>query len=102
MLITAPNEPETAKKLARALVEERLAACVNLVPDLTSVYRWQGEIVEDGEILLIVKTTEARLEALMARVPELHPYEVPEILALEVEDGHPPYLAWLKESTSFS
>ena len=102
VLITAPNEPETAKKLARALVEERLAACVNLVPGLTSVYRWQGEIIEDGEILLIAKTTEARLAALMARVPELHPYEVPEILALEVKDGHPPYLAWLKESTSFS
>ena len=102
VLITAPNDPETAKRLARTLVEERLAACVNLVPGLTSVYRWKGEVVEDAEVLLIAKTTEDRLPELMTRVPELHPYEVPEVLALEVGAGHPPYLEWVRASTAFS
>ena len=102
VLITAPADGEAAAKLARALVEERLAACVNRVPGLVSTYWWQGEIEEGREELLIAKTSEDRLEALLKRVPELHPYSVPEVLALPVEKGHPPYLEWLFAETRFS
>jgi len=102
VFITAPADGEAAAKLARALVEERLAACVNRVPGLVSTYWWQGKIEEDREELLIAKTSEDRLEALLKRVPELHPYSVPEVLALPVEKGHPPYLEWLFTETQFS
>lgn len=98
VLITAPSE-EVALKIARALVEERLAACVNLVPGLTSVYRWQGEVVEDKEVLLIVKTTTFAFPKLKERVLSLHPYTVPEIIALPIAEGHGPYLAWLRANT---
>lgn len=98
VLITVPTE-EKAREIARALVEERLAACVNILPGLTSVYRWQGEVVEDQELLLVVKTTTFRFPALKERVLSLHPYSVPEILALPVAEGHRAYLDWLREST---
>lgn len=94
--ITFPDE-ETARRVARALVEERLAACVNLVPGVRSIYSWKGAVSEDAEILGVAKTTAARFEALRARVAALHPYEVPEVIALPIEAGHAPYLAWLRE-----
>jgi periplasmic divalent cation tolerance protein len=94
ILITAPDE-DTASGLARGLVEERLAACVNLVPGLRSIYRWQGAIEDEAEWLLIAKTTEARVEALRAHVVAHHPYEVPEVVALPVLAGHAPYLDWV-------
>uniref|UniRef100_A0A7C6E343 Divalent-cation tolerance protein CutA n=1 Tax=Thermus tengchongensis TaxID=1214928 RepID=A0A7C6E343_9DEIN len=97
VLITAPSE-EVGRTLARALVEERLAACVNLVPGLTSVYRWQGEVVEDREVLLIVKTTTFAFPRLRERVLSLPPYTVPEIVALPIAEGHGPYLDWLREN----
>jgi periplasmic divalent cation tolerance protein len=97
VLITAPNQ-EVAKTIARALVEERLAACVNLVPGLTSIYRWQGEVVEDQEVLLIVKTTTFAFPRLKERVLALHPYTVPEIIALPIAEGHGTYLSWLREN----
>ena len=97
VFVTAPDEA-TARGIASALVEERLAACVNVVPGLTSIYRWEGRVVEDAEALLIVKTTEEALGALEARVRELHPYEVPEVVAVPVEGGSEHYLAWVKES----
>jgi periplasmic divalent cation tolerance protein len=97
VLITAPNQ-EVAKTIARALVEERLAACVNLVPGLTSIYRWQGEVVEDQEVLLIVKTTTFAFPRLKERVLALHPYTVPEIIALPIAEGHGAYLSWLQEN----
>jgi len=100
VLVTAP--PDAGRELARKLVEERLAACVNQVPGIRSVYRWEGKLEEDEEVLLLIKTTGERLEALMKRVPELHPYRVPEVLALPVAQGHPPYLAWLAEATRIS
>jgi periplasmic divalent cation tolerance protein len=99
VLVTAPSA-EQAAALARALVEERLAACGNVLPGLRSIYRWKGAVQEDGEALLLLKTTRARLEALRARVVALHPYEVPEVIALPVEAGHAPYLAWIVDSTS--
>ena len=98
LLCTCPDA-ETAAKIARALVEERLAACVNRVAGVASVYRWREEIHEDSEVLLLIKTPRDRLEALRARLVELHPYELPELIALDVVAGHVPYLDWLREQT---
>jgi len=94
VLSTFPDA-EQAAEVARVLVDEQLAACVNLVPAIRSIYRWQGAVHDDAEALAIIKTTPARYPALAARLAALHPYEVPEILALPLADGHPPYLAWL-------
>jgi len=94
VLVTAPSA-EAAAELARALVEARLAACGNVVPGLRSIYRWEGRVTEDAEALLILKTTRAAFDALRAEVLRRHPYQVPEVLALPVEAGSEPYLAWL-------
>ena len=99
-LVTAPD-PSTAERIARALVEERLAACVNLVPGLRSVYRWEGAVEEAEEVLLVVKTRSDRARALEKRVVALHPYDVPEVLRFAAAGGHAPYLDWVcKESVS--
>jgi len=98
ILCTCPNA-DSAGRIARVLVEERLAACVNRVPGLTSVYRWQGEIHEDNEVLLLIKTRRELFELLRARIIELHPYDVPEVIALEITAGHAPYLEWLRTET---
>jgi periplasmic divalent cation tolerance protein len=97
VLSTAPDAP-TAAKLARALVEERLAACVSAVPGLRSTYRWQGAVEETDEVLLVVKTTAAAAPAVAARLGELHPYEVPEVVTLAPLAAAPSYLAWLAAS----
>ncbi len=97
VLVTVPNA-ETAEKLAEALVGERLAACVNLLPEMRSIYRWKGAVERDREQLCLIKTTRVVFERLRARVVELHPYEVPEVIALPVERGHAPYLDWLTGS----
>jgi periplasmic divalent cation tolerance protein len=94
VLITAPEE-ETARRIARALVEERLAACVNLLPGVRSIYRWQGDVEEAAEVLLIAKTHAERVAALAARVQALHPYELPEVVTLPVTDGSEAYLRWV-------
>ena len=94
VLITAPDLP-AARSLGRALVEARVAACANLVPGLTSIFRWQGAIQEEAEVLLIVKTRADRLDELGRLVAEQHPYEVPELVALRPEAVAPGYLAWL-------
>jgi periplasmic divalent cation tolerance protein len=96
ILVTLP--PDRASDLARVLVEERLAGCVNIVPQMTTVYRWQGDVVVDGEALLIIKTEDDQYEALERRVAELHPYDVPEIVALPVGRALPSYLSWLQDS----
>lgn len=101
ILVTAPpNEP--AERIARELVESGLAACVNRVPGIRSVYRWEGRIHDDGEDLLIIKTGRAHAEALTARIREIHPYDVPEILVLPVSAGSPSYLAWVLAQTAVS
>ncbi|TAJ50920.1 MAG: divalent-cation tolerance protein CutA [Nevskiaceae bacterium] len=100
VLITAPAE--AAPALARALVEARLAACVNLMPGLRSVYRWQGEVCEEPETLLIAKTAGERFTALRDEVLRRHPYELPEIVAVKLDDAHPPYLQWLLSQVSDS
>lgn len=94
-LMTCPN-PETARSLAKQLLEKRLVACVNLVPQITSMYWWEDKIQEDSEVLLIAKTAAERIEQLKAVLPELHPYDVPELVVLSVEDGLPAYLNWVK------
>lgn len=98
VLVTCPS-PEKAAEIARALVEERLAACGNVVPAVRSIYRWEGKVQEDAEALLILKSARDRFEALRARVLALHPYEVPEVIALPVEAGHALYLDWIEAST---
>jgi periplasmic divalent cation tolerance protein len=94
---TAPD-PKSAEILAATLVEEHLAACVNLVPGLTSIYRWQGSVHREPECLLIIKTTATHFEALRSRLRTLHPYEVPEIIGLPISHGDPAYLQWLTEN----
>lgn len=88
-----------AEQLAGALVGERLAACINIVPGLRSVFRWQGSVQRESEVLLLIKTTRSRYPALQARLPQLHPYELPELLAVESVFGLPAYLQWVVEST---
>jgi len=87
-----------ARAIARALVEERLAACVNVLPGATSVYRWQGKVEESREVLLLIKSTTARARRLEARVKALHAYELPEVLTLKVAGGSAAYLRWLREN----
>ena len=97
VLMTAPDQ-ESAERLVRTLLEERIIACGNIVPGVTSLYWWKGVVERDTEVQIVVKTTAAEVSRLLERVPELHPYEVPEVLVLRVEDGHGPYLAWVRES----
>lgn len=94
VLVTAPTMEEAAQ-LGRALVEERLAACANLVPGLRSIYRWQDAIQDDAEVLMLIKTTAARLDRLTQRVVELHSYDTPEVVALPIVGGSTAYLQWL-------
>ncbi|AXK38627.1 divalent-cation tolerance protein CutA [Crenobacter cavernae] len=97
VLCNAPDEA-TASRLAETLVGERLAACVNLLAPCRSVYRWQGRVETASEVPMLIKTTAERYPALEARLAELHPYEVPEIVALPLSAGLPAYLAWLADS----
>jgi len=98
VLTTAPDA-EVAATLARALVEERLAACVSVLPGVRSIYRWQGEIHDDPEVLLLIKTAANCSEALAARINDLHPYELPEVVVLPVMGGSGPYLDWISTET---
>ncbi|XP_039579090.1 protein CutA 1, chloroplastic-like [Passer montanus] len=95
--VTCPNL-SVATELARALVQQRLAACVNIVPGVTSVYTWQGKLEEDSEVLLMIKTRSSRVPALSDFVRSHHPYEVPEVVALPVAQGNPPYLRWVRDA----
>ena len=93
-LCTCPDRA-TGQRIAEALVAEGLAACVNLLPGVHSVYRWHGAVEHADEVLLLAKTTRARMDALQARLLELHPYELPELLAVEAAGGLPAYLDWV-------
>ena len=99
VLVTAPD-PDTAAALARALVEERLVACVNLVPGVRSIYRWEGQVHDDAEVLLVAKTGAARCDALAARVRDLHPYDLPEVVVLPASGGSRDYLEWVIAESS--
>lgn len=101
VLSTASN-PEEAARIGRVLVEERLAACATLIPGVQSIYRWQGAVEESAETLMLLKTTPERIEALAARVHELHSYEIPEFLVLDLQSGSHRYLDWLRRSVGIS
>jgi len=94
VLTSCPDEA-TAARIARDLVESKLAACVNRIPAVHSTYRWQDQVCDEPEVLLVIKTLATQYEALEMRLKSLHPYEVPEIIALAVERGVPGYLSWL-------
>jgi periplasmic divalent cation tolerance protein len=96
---TLPPDAGDSASFARSLVEERLAACVNLLPPMESVYRWEGKIERETERQLIIKTTRERTAALWERVREMHPYEVPEFVVVPILDGNEAYLRWIGEST---
>jgi len=100
VLCTAPATGDVAAELARGLVESRLAACVNLMGPLRSFYRWQGQLQSESELQLVIKTRRPRYPELERWLTEHHPYEVPEILAVEIAAGAPAYLGWLAEQTA--
>ncbi|MCA8926195.1 MAG: divalent-cation tolerance protein CutA [Planctomycetes bacterium] len=99
VLSTAPS-PEVAAQVARELVDAELAACVNVVPGVRSIYRWQGKVHDEGELLLVIKTTPALQERLLEKLAQVHPYDVPEGLALPTQGGSPAYLRWIHEVTA--
>jgi periplasmic divalent cation tolerance protein len=97
VLCSAGSEDE-ARKIARHLVEQRLAACVNIIPGMESIYRWQGKLESSGEWLLLIKTTVERFPAVRDAIRDLHSYELPECIAISIEDGSSGYLEWIAQS----
>ena len=95
LLITTCPNIEVANNLAQTLVKNQLAACVNIIPQIQSVYEWEGEVISDTEILLLIKTRRERYVAIEQTLLEQHPYEVPELIVLPIETGLPSYLGWL-------
>jgi len=99
LVLTNLPDADSAAQIARLLVEQRLAACVNILSSCTSVYRWQGDIDTATEVPLLIKTTRARYPALQSALAAAHPYELPEIIAVPVHDGLPAYLGWVADET---
>ncbi len=99
VLVTAPSTDKAAE-LARTLVEEQLAACGNIVPGVRSIFRWDGAVQREAEVLIVLKTVAARIPAVLDRVPELHPYAVPEVLVVPIEAGHGAYLDWVRRESA--
>jgi periplasmic divalent cation tolerance protein len=100
LVLTTVGESTDIDGLAATLVDERLAACVNVLPAMDSIYRWQGRVERDRERQVVIKTTAARVTALRERLLQLHPYEVPELLVLAVTDGAQSYLDWVRAETA--
>jgi periplasmic divalent cation tolerance protein len=98
IFITASSSEE-AQKIATALVEEKLVACVNIIPQIKSVYWWEGKVCQDDEVMLISKTKQSLFSTLMNRVKALHSYEVPEIISFPISEGSPEYLSWIENVT---
>ena len=98
IVLSTAGSQEEARKLAHHLVEHQLAACVNIVPQIESIYRWQGKVESSQEWLLLIKTTAERFPAVRDAIRELHSYDLPECVALTIEDGSPDYLKWLGDS----
>jgi periplasmic divalent cation tolerance protein len=101
VLCTVPDL-DTAEEMANILIADNLAACVNIIPGITSVYRWEDRIEQSDELLLLVKSGATAYKALQAKIVDLHPYELPEIIAVPIQDGLPAYLNWLKQSLETS
>lgn len=101
ILCTCPDRT-TAERIAETVVSERLAACVNIAPGLTSIYRWEGQVQREAELLLLIKTRQAVYPQLEARIRELHPYQVPELIALPIQTGSAAYLNWITDNTGAS
>jgi periplasmic divalent cation tolerance protein len=99
LVLTTLPSAEAAAELAKAVVGEKLAACANLLPAVRSIYRWQGRVQDESEVLVLFKTRQEHFERLKARLLELHPYEIPEVLAVPVEQGYQAYLDWLAQET---
>ncbi|XP_056607530.1 protein CutA homolog isoform X2 [Triplophysa dalaica] len=95
--VTCPNDT-VAKELARGIVERKLAACVNIIPKIISVYEWHGKIEEDSEVLLMIKTRSSKVSVLAEYVRSNHPYEVAEVISLPIDQGNPPYLKWISDT----
>ena len=98
--LSTASSQEEAERIAHTLVERRLAACVNLIPNLTSIYRWQGAVESQSEVLLLIKTSTPCLPALEAALHELHSYQVPEFIVMSIESGSTAYLEWLAASVA--
>jgi len=98
LVLTTASSKEEARRLAKTLVERRLAACVNIVPNINSIYRWKEKVEESQEFLLLIKTTKAAIPKLRDAIQELHSYEVPECIVLPIEGGSETYLNWIDES----
>ena len=99
VLTTLPTEVETAD-FAKTLIDDRLAACVSVHPEIKSFYTWQSQLMEESEQQILIKTTANRIKELQSRILELHPYKIPELLVIPITDGSEPYLEWIKECTS--
>ena len=98
LILSTINDYEKARDISKKLLEDKLIACSNIVPKITSVYCWKGEICEDGECLMLMKSRRSVFDNIKARISELHPYEVPEIIAIDITDGTSDYLNWIKQS----
>ena len=98
IVLSTAGSADEARKIALHLVEHGLAACVNIVPHIESIYRWQGKMESSGEWLLLIKTSATRFPAVLAAIQKLHSYELPECIALNIEDGSPEYMDWLESS----
>jgi periplasmic divalent cation tolerance protein len=99
LILVTMGSQEEAERMARALVDSRLAACVNIIPGLRSVYRWKGKIWDEGEFLLLIKTRIALFRQVEGKIKQIHSYEIPEIIAIPIIQGSETYLNWLREST---
>lgn len=95
--VTAPDE-HVAKKLAHGIISKKLAACVNIIPKITSIYEWEGKVNEDNEVLMMIKTTTAKVDELAKFVRDNHPYSVAEVISTPIENGNPLYLNWIHSS----
>jgi len=102
LIFSTCSDLEAAENLAAHLVEERLVACVNIVPHVRSIYSWRGQVERSGECLLIMKSAAARFTAIEARVKALHAYELPELIAVPISEGLPEYLQWVSDTVSSS
>jgi periplasmic divalent cation tolerance protein len=98
VILSTTDTPELARQIAAAIVEAHEAACVNIIPALRSVYRWEGKVQNEGECLLLIKSTSERFEAVRSRIRQLHTYQIPEVIAIPISAGDSDYLAWLRSS----